>query len=135
MMQPVDPAKLAAIKPEISPVFDSSSEQEWNNWEKRAEAERRQARLKAGLERDLEAKLGIHKVILFTIKTLGVCLIVVIVIRVIHLIIPFQEGWLSRADLAEIDNLAKFAVSGAVGSLLTRYLNKNVGNEDVEIKP
>lgn len=134
-MQPIDPAKLAAIKPDISPVFDSSSEQEWSNWEKRTEAERRQTRLAAGLERDLEAKLGIHKVILFTIKTLGVCLIVIIIVRAIHLIIPYDEGWLSHKEIAEIDNLAKFAVSGAVGSLLTRYLNKNVGNEDVETRP
>jgi hypothetical protein len=134
-MQPLDPSQLAAIRPETPPAPSSASDQEWDSWAKRGEIGRRQTRLTAALQRDLAAKLSIHKVILTNIRIAGFCLAAVLIIRVLHLIIPGQTGWLDKGQLAEIDTLAKFTISGAVGSLLTRYLNKNVANEEDEDKP
>lgn len=129
-MQPGANLPLEAIRPEVAPSAATTTP-EYSDWEQREEAIRRQAKLSAAHQRDLEAKRGIHKAILTNIKLASICIGAALVIRTLHLILPNPWMWLQPSQLETLDTLGKFAITGALGSLLSRYLNKNSGGADI----
>lgn len=132
-MQPSN-LPLDAIRPEIIPPVTTTTA-EYSGWEQREEAKRRQSRLHAAHTRDLEAKGRIHKAILANIRLASFCLGGAIVIRTLHLLLPLPWMWLQPKQLEALDTLAKFAITGALGSLLSRYLNKNTSGGENNEKP
>jgi len=79
-------------------------------------------------QREQQAKGIIHFVIQANIVAAGALIFICIVVRGLHLVISDNYLWLGKEKLELLDSLAKYAGSGAVGSLLTRYLNKNTDN-------
>lgn len=79
-------------------------------------------------KREQQAKATIHLVIQANIIAAGAIILICLVIRGLHLILSEEWMWLNTTQIERLDNLFKYAGSGAVGSLLTRYLNKNVEN-------
>ena len=76
--------------------------------------------------RNQQAKNVLHYGILLLIGLVGICLACAIVVRVFHLIASDKVMWLTTAQLDTLDNFFKFAATGALGGLLTKYLNRNV---------
>ena len=119
-MSPKSP-NLDAIQAEASQVSPAASRQS------RKEKELfDQDKLRNAHTREQRAKNMIHFGILIILSLVGLCLMVAIVIRVIHLFASEKYMWLTAAQLDTLDNMFKFAASGTIGALLTKYLNKNV---------
>jgi len=79
-------------------------------------------------QREQQAKSVIHGIIQINIVVAGIVILVCIALRGLHLILPENWMWLNENQLNLLDSLGKYAGSGAVGSLLTRYLTKNADN-------
>lgn len=77
--------------------------------------------------REQRVKSAINYVIVGVIVISGLLLVTAIGVRVVHMIIPESYGWLSEKQIGTLDNLAKYAGSGALGITLTKYLSKNIG--------
>lgn len=75
--------------------------------------------------REQRAKNLIHFGILIILSLIGLCLMSAIVVRVIHLFASERFMWLTAGQLNILDNMFKFAASGTLGALLTKYLNRN----------
>lgn len=134
-MQKLKSELLRAIQPENTATPSASSEQEWESWAKRGEVTRTQERLNAAHERDEQAKRWIHKIILANIFVAGACVAGAFIIRTLHLLLPTRIMWLDKAQVETLDTLAKLVTTGALGSLLTRYLNKNFDSNNSNESP
>jgi hypothetical protein len=76
--------------------------------------------------RDQRAKNVLHYGILLLIGLVGISLACAIVVRVFHLVASDKAMWLTTEQLDTLDNFFKFAATGALGGLLTKYLTRNV---------
>jgi hypothetical protein len=121
---PISPSNLDAIRslplPPPAAFATARQESEWFQSDKKRREHRREQ----------QAKAIIHIIIQMNLVGAGIAIMFCIFVRVAHLIIPEDFQWLSVAQIELLDDLAKYAGSGAIGSLLTRYLQKNVGNEE-----
>jgi hypothetical protein len=119
-MQPPNFPNLAAIQPQPLPsdpaaLRQGEKEDDWFAQDKRKQAHFREQR----------AKSVIHYMILGLIFLTGISLAGAIMVRTLHLILPQRLMWLTAAQIEVIDNIGKFAVTGALGAFLTRYLTRN----------
>ncbi|MBC3539339.1 hypothetical protein ACFSC6_17475 [Rufibacter sediminis] len=77
-------------------------------------------------QREQGARTIIHWAIQANIIMAGIIIAICLGVRGFHLIAAEDWKWLTKEQVDLLDNLAKYAGSGAVGSLLTRYLTKNI---------
>ncbi|KAA6430722.1 hypothetical protein ACD591_17925 [Rufibacter glacialis] len=80
-------------------------------------------------QREQGARTIIHWAIQGNIIVAGFIIAVCIAVRGFHLIAAEEYKWLDKEQVGLLDNLAKYAGSGAVGSLLTRYLTRNIDKD------
>jgi len=119
-MQPPNFPNLAAIQPQPLPsdpaaLRQGEKEDDWFAQDKKKQAHFREQR----------AKSLIHYLILGIIFLIGFCLAGALIVRALHLILPESWMWLTAAQIEVIDDIGKLTITGALGGLLTRYLNKN----------
>lgn len=77
-------------------------------------------------KREQELKQTIHtaiKVFIWFLISIGFLLAFV---RAIHFIIPEKFFWLNSNQLQNLDTIAKYLISSAVGGLFIKYINKGV---------
>ena len=121
---PIPPSNLDAIRslplPPPAAFATAQQESEWFQHDKKRRAHRREQ----------QAKGIIHIIIQMNLIGAGIAIMFCIFVRAAHLIIPVKFQWLSATQIDLLDDLAKYAGSGAIGGLLTRYLQKNVENEE-----
>lgn len=84
-----------------------------------------QDKRKRAHSREQRAKGVIHYTLLAIIVLAGFCLAVALLTRAFHLIAPQELMWLKEPQLDTLDELAKFAATGALGGFLTKYLTRN----------
>ncbi|WP_181303962.1 hypothetical protein [Rufibacter sp. XAAS-G3-1] len=126
-MQPTPPSTpsasldLSAIKASPPPqagLRKAKEEDEWFTNDRR----------KREHQREQGARTIIHWAIQGNIIVAGITIGICLAVRGFHLIAAEDYKWLQPEQIDLLDNLAKYAGSGAVGSLLTRYLTKNIDN-------
>jgi hypothetical protein len=126
-MQPTQPSTpllhldLEAIKaspPPPAALRKAKEEDEWFTNDRR----------KREHQREQGARTIIHWAIQGNIIVAGIIIGICLAVRGFHLIASEDYKWLQKEQIDLLDNLAKYAGSGAVGSLLTRYLTKNIEN-------
>ncbi|ALJ00039.1 hypothetical protein [Rufibacter tibetensis] len=113
------PLNLTAIKaspPPQAALRKAKEEDEWFASDRR----------KREHQREQGARTIIHWAIQGNIIVAGIIIAICLGVRGFHLIAAEEYKWLQKEQIDLLDNLAKYAGSGAVGSLLTRYLTKNV---------
>jgi hypothetical protein len=77
-------------------------------------------------ERGEGIKKQIHKLIIVLLIVCFITAVILLVIRACILVIPENWNWLSEKQIMTLDSLAKYAVSSAVGALVTKYLNRSM---------
>ena len=131
--EPIDLAVLNSIREAIpvTSIWDRKAKKEALDWAGRQEDKKNKEH-----KREQAAKNLIHWAILFNIGVAGICIGSALIVRTFHMLAPKCRTWLDTQQIENLDTLAKFAITGALGSLLTRYLNKNTdGGGDVEESP
>jgi hypothetical protein len=63
----------------------------------------------------------LNTLFLFAIRVVAIVLMVMFLVRIWHIIAPWQSHWLMGSDLEELD---RFLFSGALGTLLGKYADK-----------
>lgn len=81
--------------------------------------------IKANHHRTEELKTVVHWLFKWGVRTAGLALIVVFIVRVSHFILPESCTWLSTDRINDIDRLM---FSGALGGLLAKYLGPVMDN-------
>ena len=117
------PPNLNAIQSQPLPLNPDAlrqgqQEDDWFAQDKRKRAHSREQR----------AKGVIHYTLLAIIILAGVCLAGALLTRAFHLIAPEELMWLKEPQLNTLDQLAKFAATGALGGFLTKYMSRNSEN-------
>ncbi|WP_210465790.1 hypothetical protein [Rufibacter roseolus] len=112
----LDLAAIRASPPPPAALRKAKEEDEWFASDRR----------KREHQREQGAKTIIHWAIQGNIIIAGIVIAICIGVRGFHLIAAEEWKWLTKEQVEVLDNLAKYAGSGAIGSLLTRYLTKNV---------
>ncbi|WP_207431715.1 hypothetical protein [Sabulibacter ruber] len=125
-MQPNQPSNpsdldLNAIKASPLPQVGLRKAKEEDEWFARDRRTREH-------HREQGARTIIHWAIQGNIIVAGIVIAICIGVRGFHLIASEEWKWLQNEQIQLLDNLAKYAGSGAVGSLLTRYLTRNIEN-------
>jgi hypothetical protein len=77
-------------------------------------------------EREQASKRAVHKVLLWNIYIGGIIVACAMVIRAYHFLMPIGWQWLDENGMKNIDGLVKYLFAGGLGSLLTKYLTRNV---------
>jgi hypothetical protein len=117
----LQPPNLSAIQPEAVPdptaLVDAQKEVDFFAQDKKSREHVREQNIK-----DV-----IHRVLVNIILVSGVLLGLAVGVRVLHMILPECWNWLSEKQINTLDNLAKYAGSGALGVTLTKYLSRNIG--------
>jgi|CEGF01.1.fsa_nt_gi hypothetical protein len=80
---------------------------------------------KANHDRTEELKKVVHWLFKWGVRTAGLALIMVFIVRVAHFILPESCTWLSTDRINDIDRLM---FSGALGGLLAKYLGPVMDN-------
>lgn len=96
------------------------------NHKDEAKAELELEKLFGEHERGEDVKNQIHSLIIVLLKITFVVAIALMSVRATILILPQDWNWLNEKQIMQLDALAKYAVSSAVGALVTKYLNRNV---------
>jgi hypothetical protein len=77
-------------------------------------------------KREQELKQTIHTAIKFFIWFIVSIGCLLALSRAIHFIIPENWFWLNPNQLLNLDTIAKYLISSAVGGLFIKYINKGV---------
>lgn len=77
-------------------------------------------------KRDQDLKQTIHTAIKVFIWFLTAIGFILALVRAIHFIIPERLFWLNQNQLQNLDTIAKYLISSAVGGLFIKYINKGI---------
>lgn len=79
-------------------------------------------------KREQELKWTIHGAIKYFIWFIFGIGILLSFVRAVHFIIPEGWFWLNADQLLNLDTIAKYLISSAVGGLFIKYISKGVEN-------